>query len=243
MEFVLYTSYTILSLFLARSNFFVQVLFSTLSLAICRKHQHVHQTLKQYYNSIWCVWCCAPNRGLPVNAEIGRKQEMCYTRKHIFRRYFNFWTMYSVFSARWKFILASRDIGKNIVPIVCVCTVATQCWLIHFMQWTIYTHMQTHIGIDRKWIPLCTAENPFCIANRTREMWNSICHSPKQPLSPRKPQNAIVRTLFNALSLTLLYFKLYFKRQHYVNRVDNFVCLFDYPTKSFQACHYIRCHT
>lgn len=165
MEFVLYTSYTILSLFLARSNFFVQVLFSTLSLAICRKHQHVHQTLKQYYNSIWCVWCCAPNRGLPVNAEIGRKQEMCYTRKHIFRRYFNFWTMYSVFSARWKFILASRDIGKNIVPIVCVCAVATQCWLIHFM---------------RKWIPLCRAENPFCIANRTREMWNSICHSPPE---------------------------------------------------------------
>lgn len=76
-----------------------------------------HQILKQYEACIVCI-ISHTARVWVLNAEIGRKQEMCYTcKKHIFRRIFNFWTMYSVSSicSSWcKFIRASRDNVKTL---------------------------------------------------------------------------------------------------------------------------------
>lgn len=103
------------------------LLLSSLSLAICRKHQHVHQILKQYQECIvlyvYCVllYCVCELVGSKCwNWQ--KTRNVLHTRKHIFRRIFNFWTMYSVFSIflLWcKFIRASRDIVKTLCSVCC----------------------------------------------------------------------------------------------------------------------------
>lgn len=117
------------------------------SLAICRKHQHVHQN-RNNNNSI----CSAPVRKQNLqNAQIGRNKK-CVTHEAYFCRYFNF-KQCSTFSPIYSHL-------KSKTMFHCYATNLTDTF--YALNRTIFVGMQTaHItNVERE-----TEKKPFCIVN------------------------------------------------------------------------------
>lgn len=161
-----------------------------------------------------------------------KTRNVLHARVHIFCRYFNFSNnVFEVFSARWKFIHESWDIGTHHCSAwIHMCVVTAKCWLIHFVCSLSHAHAQqkakaaihlscslsftswiesnTSAGLSQVTFSQCRAKNRFCIVNKMRDMpCIPLRYIHYQHYHPQKPQNAIVRMLFNALCLKL-YFSL-----------------------------------